>query len=129
MSKSHLKSILWSLNFRRKKSPEVSRFDFLRTVSFFQSLTNKQLSVIAQYLHDRRYEENEYLFEVNHPGASLIIVFRGEVAIETTSDPATATQLAIIKSGEFLGDLALLDDSPRSASARATRPTQTYALS
>src|ERR1700683_2373781 len=104
MNKGHLESILWSLNFRRKKSPDVSRFDFLRTVSFFQSLTNKQLAIIAQYVHDRRYEENEYLFEVNHPGAALIIVFRGEVSIETTSDPATATHLATIKSGEFLGD-------------------------
>lgn len=56
------------------------------------------------------------------------MIIRGEVAVETTSHSETRTLLATIKSGEFLGELALLDQSPRSASARATKPTDVYAL-
>ena len=50
------------------------------------------------------------------------------MAVETSSDPDKAVELARIKSGEFLGELALLDQTPRSASARAVKPTQTFAL-
>ncbi len=119
--------IQWSLNFRKRKSAEVSRNDFLKTIPFFEHLTERQITKMAQHLHVRRYEENEYLFEVNHPGAALFIIMTGEVAIETSND-STRTLLARIGAGQFLGELALLDETPRSASARATKPTQTFAL-
>src|SRR5579859_1859030 len=105
MSKNKIDEIIWGMNFRKRKSAEVSRNEFLKTIPFFEHLSDKQLKVLAQHLHERRYEENEYLFEMNHPGAALFIIQRGEVSIETPD----ATQLALIKSGEFLGDLALLD--------------------
>lgn len=123
-----MEDIFWANRFRKSKSREVSRNDFLRTIPFFEHLTNQQLKVLANRLHERRYEENEYLFEVNHPGAALFVIIKGEVAVETTSHPESRTLLATIKSGEFLGELALLDQSPRSASARATKPTNVYAL-
>jgi CRP-like cAMP-binding protein len=128
MSKHHPDEIFWGLNFRKKKSTEVSRNEFLRMIPFFEHMSNKQLRVLAQYIHERRYEENEYLFELNHPGAALFIISKGEVAVETTNDPSTATQLAVIKPGEFLGELALIDESPRSAAARALKPTKAFAL-
>src|ERR1700677_901835 len=128
MSKKSFDKIIWGLNFRRKKPTEVSRNEFLRTVLFFESLTEKQLKTLASHLHERRYEENEYLFEVNHPGAALFIIMRGEVAVELPDDHGEITQFAIIKPGEFLGEMALSDESPRSASARALKPTTTLAL-
>ncbi|MDZ4677375.1 MAG: cyclic nucleotide-binding domain-containing protein, partial [Oligoflexia bacterium] len=59
---------------------------------------------------------------------ALFIIMRGEVVVETSSDRAASQKLATIKAGDFLGELALLDDTPRSASARATTPTQAFAL-
>jgi CRP-like cAMP-binding protein len=121
--------IFWGLNFRWKKSAEISRQEFLKTVPLFESLNDKQLKILGQHLHERTYEENEYLFEINHPGTVLFLISRGEVIVETSSDPTGAVELARIKPKEFLGELALVDDSPRSASARAVRTTHTYALS
>lgn len=123
-----MNDILWTNSFRKNKSKEMSRNDFLRVIPFFEHLTNQQLKVLANRLHERRYEENEFLFEVNHPGAALFVIIRGEVVVETTSDPRTRVVLATLKAAEFLGELALLDQSPRSASARATKPTEAYAL-
>jgi len=120
--------VFWGSIFRKRKPAEVSRNQFLRTIPFFENLTNKQLKTLALHLHERRYEENEYLFEVNHPAAALFIIGRGEVVVENNLDKENPKELATIKSGEFLGELALLDSSPRSASARATKPTETYAL-
>ena len=132
MAKNPLDEIVWNLTFRKKKSPEGSRNEFLRTIPFFENLTDKQLKTLAQSLHERRYEEDEYLFETNHPGAALFIIMKGEVVIEAGPEKGSVKgddhQLAVLKAGEFLGDLALLDQSPRSASARALKPTLTYAL-
>jgi CRP/FNR family transcriptional regulator, cyclic AMP receptor protein len=129
MSNHHPDAIFWGLNFRRKKSADVSRNEFLRTIPFFEHLTLKQIKILGQHLHDRRYEENEFIFESNHPGAALFIIFRGEISVDVrTSDGEITSHLATIKSGEFLGELALLDQSPRSACARAVKPTQAYAL-
>ena len=129
MANKNIAEIFWGMNFRKRKPTDVSRNEFLRTIPFFENLSEKQLKTLSLHLHERHYEENEFLFEVNHPGTALFIIMRGEVSIETTSNPETAAQLALIKSGQFLGELALLDISPRSASARAIKPTQTYALS
>lgn len=120
--------VLWGTIFRKRKPAEVSRNQFLRTIPFFENLTDKQLKTLALHLHERRYEENEYLFELNHPAAALFIIGRGEVAVENLSERNVIEPLATIRSGEFLGELALLDSAPRSASARATKPTETYAL-
>lgn len=128
MANLSIHEIFWSSKFRKNKSRDVSRNDFLRIIPFFEHLTDQQLKTLANRLHERRYEENEYLFEVNHPGAALFVIIRGEVVVETTSDPKSRIILASLKSSEFLGELALLDQSPRSASARATKPTEVYAL-
>lgn len=128
MQKNQFESILWGLSFRKRNSAAVSRNRFLRTIPFFENLSDKQLKTLDTFLHERRYEENEYLFELNQPGAALFFVMRGEVVIETSSDRETASQLAAVKSSEFIGELALLDQAPRSASARATKPTTSLAL-
>jgi CRP-like cAMP-binding protein len=121
--------IEWSFNFRKRKSAEISRLAFLRKVAFFEHLSEKQLKTLSRFLHERRFEENEYLFEENHPGAALFIIATGEVAVEVEAPDQSVVQIATLKSGQFLGELALLDDSPRSASAKAVVPTQCYAFS
>ena len=113
MQNKHPDSVLWGFNLRRRRPSDLSRNDFLRTIPFFEHLNDKHLKNLTQYLHERRYEENEYLFELNHPGAALFLIISGEVSVETSSDPSTAIQLAVLQSGSFIGELALLDQSPR----------------
>lgn len=128
MSRPTFDQLIWSSKFRKRKQEDISRNTFLRKIPFFEALSNRQLGALAQHLHERRYEENDFLFESNHPGAALFIIIRGEVSVEAHVPGEPMKALAVIHSGEFLGELALLDDSPRSASARATKPTQAYAL-
>ena len=116
--------ILWISRLRKRKSGERTRNEFLRKNPFFENLSDKQLKVLAQHLQERSYQENEFIFEANHPGAALFIIVSGEVSVETQG----TQQLALIQAGEFIGELALLDGSPRSASARATQPTKAFAL-
>jgi CRP/FNR family cyclic AMP-dependent transcriptional regulator len=79
-------------------------------------------------VYEREYQENEFIFETDQPGAALFIVQSGEVSIEILDSEVEITQIAILGKHSFLGELALLDESPRSASARALVPTKVYAL-
>ncbi len=103
-------------------------YQFLRGIEFFESLTDRQLQRVAEVLYLREYKENESLFEYGQPGAALFIIQSGEISIEIPAGEDRFTQVAVLKQNVFLGELALLDDSPRSASARALKPTKCFSL-
>ena len=120
---------MWANVFHPKKDVEVSRLDFLNQIPLFHGLRPWELKSVAHIIHQRKYEESEYLFEQGQPGAALFIIESGEVCVELgLPDSPTYTKLVHLGPGSFLGELALLDQSPRSASARACTATHCYAL-
>src|SRR5438874_13493143 len=78
-------------------------------------------------MFERTYETNESIFEEGQPGAALFLILDGKIAIEICRETST-TRLAVLERGAFFGEMALLDDTPRSANARALEPTRTLAL-
>jgi diguanylate cyclase (GGDEF)-like protein len=92
--------------------------DLLARVPLFADLDARELEWLAAVAHTRTFTEGELLFEVGEPGRSLYIVTAGTVQILHPNRSASF-QLARIGPGEFIGEMALLDDSPRSATAKA----------
>lgn len=120
--------ILWDNIFKFKKSERQNKMAFLKSIPFFSKLKRKQLEEVSRILHERVYEKNEFIFEMNQPGAALFLIQEGEVSIETKSVDGEVTQIAVLKDHSFFGELALLDESPRSASARSVERTHAWAL-
>lgn len=120
--------LLWE-QLRRWKStsPELNRIKFLKTVPFFNELSQWQLRKVAEVVFERNYEQNELIFEEGQPGAAFFLIIEGKVSVEIYREKYTAN-LAVLEKGAFFGEMALLDESPRSASARAVEPTRTLAL-
>ncbi len=120
--------LLWeTLKRWKKSSPELDRLTFLKTVPFFNELSNWQLHKVSGVVFDRTYEAGELIFEQGQPGAALFLITEGQVSVEIYKDHFTAT-LAVLEQGAFFGEMALLDESPRSASARSLGTTRTLAL-
>ena len=118
--------LLWeTLERWKRSSPELDRIKFLKTVAFFNELSDRQLKTVSSILFERRYETDELIFEEGQPGAALFLILDGKVAVEMRRENHTTT-LAILERGEFFGEMALLDEAPRSANARSLE--QTYAL-
>ena len=69
--------------------------------------------------HHRYFEPNEHIFWEGEPGVGMYIIKKGVVKIYKMSTDGKNEDLAILKDGDFFGELSLLDDSPRSASAVA----------
>jgi cAMP-binding proteins - catabolite gene activator and regulatory subunit of cAMP-dependent protein kinases len=120
--------LLWeTLGRWKRSSPELDRTQFLKTVPFFDRLSNRQLKTVSDIMFERSYDSDESIFEEGQPGAALFLILDGKIAIEICRETST-TRLAVLESGAFFGEMALLDDTPRSANARALEPTRTLAL-
>lgn len=136
MQKHVAERILWMvLGKWNHTSEEASKISFLKSLPFFQDLAPWQLKRVTEVVFERTYEENETLFEQGQPGAALFLVWDGRVAIELDAgrsleraSQSKPTILAQLERGHFLGEMALLDESPRSATARAVVKTKTLAL-
>jgi CRP-like cAMP-binding protein len=108
---------------RKKTSPYQS----LKAFVLFQNLSNRELARLSSLLHYRSYQNGEIVFDEGEEGQGLFLVSSGLVEISGKSS-FFANNTVKIKPGEFLGEIALLENAPRSAQARAVENTELIAL-
>ena len=94
----------------------------------FAGLGPEALQTIARTLRVRHFRRGEVLFHEGDPGDALFIVASGAVKVVVPSEEGEEAILATLKRGDFLGELALLDGAPRSASAIALEATDALTL-
>ena len=100
----------------------------LKSVPFFANLNESEISSLARKLIIRRFGPNQIIFHLGDPGGLLYIISSGKVKISHSTADGQEAVLAILGAGDFFGELALLDDSPRSASAESIEDTETLTL-
>ncbi|MGA7274601.1 MAG: hypothetical protein WBX14_07130, partial [Candidatus Udaeobacter sp.] len=67
--------LLWEpLGRWKRSSPELDRIQFLKTVPFFDELSNRQLKGVSDMMFERTYETDETIFEEGQPGAALFLI-------------------------------------------------------
>ncbi len=109
--------------FKPKKNPRLPR---LKTVKLFENLSYKELEIVDQMLHERTYLKNEFVFDQGDEGQALFIVLAGKIRTRRVDAPKEPE--VDFYPGSFFGELALLEESPRSAEARAIEDSQMVAL-
>lgn len=102
--------------------------EILRKIPIFQDLSKRELKTISKILYERLYEAGEFMFETGQPGAAMFIIKDGQIQITRTGKSGEELILATIGNKEFVGELALLDSSPRSASAYVLKQTVALAI-
>ncbi|OGI09073.1 MAG: hypothetical protein A2Y40_10730 [Candidatus Margulisbacteria bacterium GWF2_35_9] len=107
---------IWGNIFKKDKE---SIREYLKKVPIFDNLSNMQLKKIESFMFIRKYMLNEYIFRQNEPGAGMYIIKKGEVDIHLELGIRKVKELALLRTGDFFGEMALLDESMRSASAVA----------
>lgn len=102
--------------------------DSLRRCALFAHVADDGLRTIAGQMRRRRFRRNEVIFHQGDIGDSLQVVASGGVKIVLPSTEGDEAIIASLHPGDFFGELALLDSSPRSTTATALEPTETLAL-
>src|SRR5438876_4198437 len=102
--------------------------DTLGAIPLFAGLRPPELEALAQRVRQRRYKENEAIFHRDDPGAALYVILSGRVKIHNEGADGTDIIITVFKSGDFFGEISLLDGSERSADATTMEPTELLML-
>lgn len=119
---------LWGNIFKRNTTPQESIIATLRRVPLFRGLNKADLEEFEKIIHRRRFKGGETIFWEGEPGVGMYIVQEGLVKITKNVAGGQPEELATLSQGEFFGELALLDESPRSASAVAAEDSRILGL-
>lgn len=100
----------------------------LRKIPLFSTLEEADLSRLERRLVRRRYTQGQVLFHMGDEGGNLYIIRKGRVKITIPSSAGEEMILAILASGEILGEISLIDGKPRSATVQAMKETEAMCL-
>jgi CRP/FNR family transcriptional regulator, cyclic AMP receptor protein len=116
-----------SIASKFKSTTTIDNIEVLKLCPIFTHLSVKELKKVSALIYERSYQAGEYLFEKGQPGTAMFIIKSGQVKVVVPGNESEA-ELATIYPEDFLGELALLDDTPRSASAKAFEKTEALAF-
>lgn len=88
----------------------------------FKPLAGSEMKIVSKYLQLRRFKKGERVFFEGDKGSALFVVLKGNVQISKLGTNKK-TVFADLANGAFFGELALVHDVPRTASAVATEDT------
>jgi len=100
----------------------VSR-ELLRNLPLFAGLTPADLGLLEEASHEVRLEPGAVLMTEGSPGGSLYVILEGEFEIRKRSG-AGQVVIAVRGAGEVIGEMSLLDGSPRTATVCAKRASR-----
>ena len=112
---------VWSNIFRKHKVEEENIFSVLKRLPIFKDLNYKELKAVERILHRRTYRTDEVIFKEYEPGVGMYIIESGKVNITLGKENKL---LVLLSNGDFFGEMALILEGQRTASAIATEPTK-----
>jgi CRP/FNR family transcriptional regulator, cyclic AMP receptor protein len=101
-----------------RKSEEETR-SFLENLAIFSSFNVDELSTLARHMSYIHLQRGEYLFVEGDPGTFLGFVVNGILEIQKRRESGEYVTLARLTKGASIGEMALIDKSPRSATVIA----------
>lgn len=90
-----------------------------KAIPLFANLNDEEAANLAQMLEPRELAPNQVLFWLGEPGREFFVISRGNIHLTYPDHAGNEMTLAILGAGDFLGEIALLDGGPRTATARA----------
>lgn len=102
-------------------------YEFLRNVSLFSGLPDEDLERLCQIVDEVNLPKGQELFAEGSAGNEAYVIKEGELEVIKDSS-GREVLLAVRKPGEVIGEMALLEDTPRMASVRACEDSVLLAI-
>jgi len=104
------------------------RLMLLKKSPVFSMVATDDLRMVAQALEQQQYFKGDRVFEINQQGDYLYLLVSGKVGITIEQDPSSTNFIATLGPGDSFGEMNLLDDLPRSATAQVLEDSTILAL-
>jgi|SRR5687768_3623643 CRP-like cAMP-binding protein len=96
--------------------------EFLKRVQLFEDLDQRSLESIANSAVEQSYQPGQEIVRQGDTGVGAFIIRSGRVEVVQERN-GKSERISELKSGDVFGEMALLDEFPRSATVRAVEPT------
>ena len=101
---------------------------FVKKVELFKDLKTGDLQEIVPKLAKRDYEAGEMLFSENNPRTEIFLIQSGRILLFKTTPFGEEKTMSFFGANDFMGEGAIIDDTPHFASARVLEPAVVYLL-
>jgi len=98
--------------------------DLFSKVALFEGLAPADRIALARAATLRSYRRGERIVTQGQPGDSFFVLVKGRVGVSILSPEGREIVLSTLSTGEHFGEMALLDDAPRSATVTAVERTE-----
>jgi CRP/FNR family transcriptional regulator, cyclic AMP receptor protein len=102
--------------------------DFLKKVHLFESLSTPELEKIGKISTMEAFSRDTVIFREGDPGDRCYVITNGDVRISKFIPNIGEEALAVLKPGDYFGEMALIDKFPRSAHAIANTDVAVLAI-
>jgi CRP/FNR family transcriptional regulator, cyclic AMP receptor protein len=95
----------------------------LRAIPLFSAMSDASIEIIAEIVRAASYPAGTYLIREGEPGESFLIIREGRATVQQGG-----RTLRELRAGDFLGEIALIDGGPRTASVSAVEPVEALVI-
>ncbi len=130
MSKQNIKKIIdpeWCPITAEMLKPGAMHQVVLQQNPLFENLGKRDWWELTNLFHDRNFQSGEMIFQQDTPGMGMYVIIHGTVKI-VSERGEQEIELAVLKDGEFFGEMSLIDETARSASAVVSEKTHAIAI-
>ena len=106
----------------------MKNIELLKTVSLFWDLDIVELGYISKKMVSKKFENGNLIFLEETKGENLFFVVEGSVKVTRLSKDGREVILAMLNTGDFFGEMSLLDGESRSANVIALEDTEVLSL-
>ncbi|MCP5050275.1 MAG: cyclic nucleotide-binding domain-containing protein [bacterium] len=101
----------------------------LSGLDIFSNLSTSPMMELCKLFKEKVYDQQETIFDEGSIGNSMMVIASGEVRVSQTSESQAEEALVVLKRGEIFGEMALIEDLPRSATTIAHTSVITLEIS
>ncbi len=102
--------------------------DSLSAIPLFAPLTNEELKQLAKYMFFLDFKEGDVVFREGDKGSYVCFVADGGLKVSKRNKSGEETVITTLRKGHSIGEMAVIDDFPRSATVRAAEPSKLITL-
>jgi len=98
--------------------------EIISTVPLFSELKESEIEAIGELVSSKQYNKNTIVVQEGEVGDSMAIILSGAVKVSQYSPDGREVVLCLLEKGSFIGEMALLDAEPRSATVTTMQDTE-----
>ncbi len=108
---------------------EMLEYEALKKIELFSSLKREELRTVREKISIRKFKKNEVILHEEHTSEYMYIILDGEAKVMQVTGEGKGIIVTLHRTGDFFGELSLIDGRTAPATVKATRETVTAIIS